>query len=143
MIKVLAARQSDLGEEKIVDLIVMMICSGEGNQASAGQLDEQVVLQRQLMFTDTFICFQQPSGRVEDAAAPDDAIANEKASGAPRHLLLKALRLIIEQKAWPRCKLLLRSVLMLNSKYHQECFPECLSLVKVLVSTTTSFEQII
>lgn len=38
--------------------------------------------------------------------------------------------------------MLLRSILMLNSKYHKECFQECLSLVRNLVSGT-SFELLI
>lgn len=32
---------------------------------------------------------------------------------------------------------------MLNSKYHKECFQECLNLVRSLVSGTPSFERLI
>lgn len=116
VIKVLLARASDAGPAQAVSLIKVIICK----EGAPPQLDEQTVLQRQLSFTDALIGHEPAQEPLNEANEVGEGGAAPRPSA--RSLLLQALRQIIEDQHWPRCKPLLRSILMLTSKYHQECF---------------------
>lgn len=141
VIKVILRRAAEQGTAKATDMIKIIICVKEGNGA---QIDEQDFLKRQLIFADSLICHHEGAQTQQERPMEVDEGSKAPASSAsPSALLIQTLKSIIKENQWPRCQILMRAILMLNSKYHKECFQECLGLVKLLISATPSFETLI